>query len=409
MRPAGALAVFSAGLLAAGTAVAGGALAIRTSGEPFTWSTASAIQYRTDGGPLSPTVSNAQAQARVQGMFAVWQNVASANISYSRIGDIQDVGSFTDGNVSTADEYDAVEGACLDGDQNPIIYDEDGQIFADVVADDSVIGFAGPCALDPAQGRILSGQAVMNGLYQDGQAAPIEDLTVAQFNATFIHEFGHFSGLDHSQINVECASGSCSADSFTGVPTMFPFLVTSQQESLSIDDIGWISRLYPAAGGSGFDATHGIVSGTVYFTDGESHAQLVNVIARRVDDAGTPADESRTLAASAISGVTVRVFRGNPISEPNNQPFGPFGSEDPVALGHFEIPLPAGFSYTLEVESVDPAFVEGSSVGGDERIDMPGTPPPPIGPLPVAAGATSAGNDVVLLNTPPRFDQFEGP
>jgi hypothetical protein len=409
MRATGGFVVLAAGLAAAGIAAAGGPLAVRTNGQPFTWSTTAAVQYRTDGGPLSATVDNAAAQARVQGMFAVWQNVASASITYNRVGDIVDVGSFTDGNVSTADEYNAVEGACLDGDQSPIIYDQDGQIFADVVADDLVIGFAGPCALDVSQGRILSGQAVMNGLYQDGQAAPIADLTVAQFNATFIHEFGHFSGLDHSQVNVECASGNCGTDNFAGVPTMFPFLVTSQQESLSIDDVGWISRLYPAADGSGFDATHGIVTGTVYFTDGESHAQLVNVVARRVDDAMTAADESRTMAVSAVSGSTVRIFRGNPVNAPDNQPLGPFGSEDPAALGRFEIPLPAGFSYTLEVESVHPDFVEGSSVGGADRIEMPGTAPPPIGPLPVGAGVTSAGNDVVLLGTPPRFDQFEGP
>jgi hypothetical protein len=408
MRSGGALVLPAIGLLASGIAAAGGPLVIDTSGQPFTWSTAAAIPYRTDGGALSPTVDNDAARARVQAMFAVWQNVASASISYSRVGDILDVGSFTDGNVSTADEYDAVEGACLAGDQSPIVYDEDGQIFADVVADDSVIGFAGPCALDPAQGRILSGQAVMNGLYQDGQAAPIPDLSAAEFNTTFVHEFGHFSGLDHSQINVECAAAACGNDDLEGLPTMFPFLVSDSQESLSVDDIGWISRLYPATGGTGFDATHGTVSGTVYFTDGESHVQLVNVIARRVDDAVTAADESRTMAASGVSGNTVRVFRGNPINEPSSQPFGPFGSEDAAALGRFEIPLPPG-SYTLEVESINPAFVEGSSVGGNERIEMPGTAPPPLGPLQVAAGVIAAGNDVVLLNTPPRFDQFEGP
>ncbi len=102
-----------------------------------------------------------------------------------------------------------------------------GEIFEDVVADDSVIGFAGPCSIDPALGRILSGSAVMNGLYQDGQAAPIADLTAAEYDATFIHEFGHFSGLDHSQINVDCGFVNCGADNLAGLPTMFPFLVTA--------------------------------------------------------------------------------------------------------------------------------------------------------------------------------------
>ena len=259
------------------------------------------IQYRTDGGPLSATVTEQTARTRVQNMFNVWQNVGSASISYSRAGAILDVGAFTDGDVSTAVEYDAVNGACGSGAQNPIIYDVTGEIFEDVVADDSVIGFAGPCAIDPALGRILSGNAVMNGLYQDGQAAPIADLTAAEYDATFIHEFGHFSGLDHSQINVDCGFVNCGADNLAGLPTMFPFLVTSQQGTLSIDDIGWISKLYPAAGGGGFAATHGTITGTIYFSDGESHAQLVNVVARRVDTAAAPTRAARRRAPASLA------------------------------------------------------------------------------------------------------------
>jgi hypothetical protein len=40
---------------------------------------------------------------------------------------------------------------------------------------------------------------------------------------------------------------------------------------------------------------------------------------------------------------------------------------------------------------------------------MPGTAPPPIGSVTVTAGETLLENDVVLIGTPPRFDQFEGP
>ena len=405
-RHGSALLFAAAGLIAAGLASAGGPLGVFTNGEPYVWNAAT-IQYRTDGGPLSATVTEQTARTRVQNMFNVWQNVGSASISYSRAGAILDVGAFTDGDVSTAVEYDAVNGACGSGAQNPIIYDVTGEIFEDVVADDSVIGFAGPCAIDPALGRILSGNAVMNGLYQDGQATPIADLTAAEYDATFIHEFGHFSGLDHSQINVDCGFVNCGADNLAGLPTMFPFLVTSQQGTLSIDDIGWISKLYPAAGGGGFAATHGTITGTIYFSDGESHAQLVNVVARRVDTAGG-ADESRTTAGSGVSGNRFRVYRGNPINEPSDQPTGPFGSVDVADIGFFEIPLPPG-NYTIEVESINPEFVAGSSVGGDERIDMPGTAPPPSGPITVTTGQVNAGNDVTLISSPPRFDAFEGP
>ena len=296
-------------------------------------------------------------------------------------------------------------GDCNAGNQSPIIYDAAGVIFIALGVDEtSVIGQAGPCGLDPAQGEILTGHVVMNGLFQDGEASPVPDLLPAAFDATFIHEFGHFSGLDHSQINVECASGACVGDNLSGLPTMFPFLVSDEQSSLSIDDVAWISKLYPSGS---FATTHGTITGTVFFSDGESHAQLVNVVARRVPSGGAP-DESRTLAVSGVSGNRFRIFSGNPINEPDDQPLGPFRNQVPTDIGFYEIPLPAG-SYTIEVESIDPQFVDGSSVGGEDQIAMPGIAPAPTGPISVTAGATSAGHDVTLINTPPRFDQFEGP
>lgn len=404
LRQAGAVA---AGLLVWGAALAGGPLAVRTNGQPFVWSTAEAIQYRTDDGPLSPTVSQSQAQARVRNMFDVWQDVASASIRYTRAGFISDTPGFSDGDVSTAAEFNAVEGDCANGDQNPVIYDANGDIFDAVIGDDSVIGFAGPCAIDVSQGRITSGQAVMNGLYQDGiDNANNSELTAAEFNGAFVHEFGHFSGLAHTQVNVECLFG-CGTDSLAGLPTMFPFLVADQQGTLSIDDIGWISKLYPAGGGSGFAATHGTVTGTVYFSDGESHAKYVNVIARRVDSPGTGPDESLTRAASCVSGNKFRDFLGNPITEPDPQPLGPFGSDNPAHIGFYEIPLPPG-NYMIEVESIHPELAD-KGVGGDNFIPMPGSAPAPLGPVTVTAGATSAGHDIVLIGTPPRFDAFEGP
>jgi hypothetical protein len=56
---------------------------------------------------------------------------------------------------------------------------------------------------------------------------------------------------------------------------------------------------------------------------------------------------------------------------------------------------------------VDPEFVDGSSIGA-YQIPMPGTAPVPIGPIVVSPNAVSSGNDVTLIGTPPRFDQFEG-
>jgi hypothetical protein len=389
-----------AALLPATAVHAGGPLLVRSNGTPYVWSTAAPISYRTDNGPLSASVNEATARSRVQAMFTVWQNVGSSNISYNRGGFINSTAGFSDGDVSTGAEYDAVEATCNNGSQSPIIYDADAAIFSDLGVDEtSVIGFAGPCAIDAS--NYLSGQAVMNGLFQDGQAAPVPDITAAEFDAAFVHEFGHFSGLDHSQINVNCQA-PCGVDDLAGLPTMFPLLVSVTQGQLSVDDIAWISRLYPQAGAGGFASTHGTISGTVYFSDGESHAQLVNVIARQVE---TGLNQDRMTAGSVVSGYRFRVFHGNPINDPGGA--GPGGSA-PVLIGLYEISVPPG-NYTVEVESIDPGFTEGSSVGGPILIPMPGAAPAPIGPINVATGSTTSGHDIVLIGTSPRFDQFEGP
>ena len=403
-RQARALAAGFLGTLAAGLASAGGPLSLDESGTPLVWGTTAAIAYRTDGGPLSNNVTTGQAQARVANMFDVWQDVPSANIRYNRAGAILDVDAFTDGDVNTAAEFNAVEGACLDGDQSPIIYDVDGSLFEDLGEDPSVIGFAGPCAAT-AGGQIISGIAVMNGMYQDGvDSGDNFELTPAEFDAAFVHEFGHFSGLDHSQINVECMFG-CGIDNLAGLPTMFPFLMHASQGSLSTDDIAWISRLYPAGGTGGFAATHGTIRGIVYFSDGESHVQYANVIARRVD---TGDNEDRRIAVSGVSGYRFRGCEPNEITNPPPNFCPPSGSLNPGHIGLYEIPVPAG-SYTIEVESIDPSFIGGSSVGpSDFPIALPGAAPPPSDPITISAGETDSGNHVTLIGTPPRFDQFEG-
>ncbi len=409
-------------LMAGSVAQAGGPLLVRTTGTPFVWSTTAEVAYRTDNGPLSATVTEATARSRVQNMFQVWEDVGTANIGYNRattdggngVGFINPVGAFVSGDVNTLAEFNAVEGDCGAGNQSPIIYDADAAIFIALGEDEtSVIGFAGPCAITATQ--IVAGEAVMNGLFQDGDGIGtpnVPDLSTAEFDAAFIHEFGHFSGLDHSQINLNCLTAfPCGADDLAGLPTMFPILLSDTMSSLSDDDIAWISRLYPSGT---FDSTHGTITGAVFFSDGQSHAQGVNVIARRISDGNAGnGDETRRRAVSVVSGFKFTTDQGNPILGTTGSGF---GSTLPGDIGLFEIPVPAG-TYTIDVETIhcpDPAnddcFDFGSSVGPlDFPIPLPGTSPGPSANIVVAAGATVLGNDVILTGTDPRFDQFEGP
>ncbi len=116
-------------MLPASGAHAGGPLIVNDDGTPFVWSTAAAVSYQTDNGPLSASVAEGAARTQVDAMFDVWQNVASASISYARTGFIASTGAFTDGDVSTMAEYDAVVGTCGSGNRNPIIYDANAGIL----------------------------------------------------------------------------------------------------------------------------------------------------------------------------------------------------------------------------------------------------------------------------------------
>jgi uncharacterized repeat protein (TIGR01451 family) len=382
------------------------------------------VPYTTDGGNLG-TLTTAQANARVAAAFGAWGAVPTSTISATRTGQITAGG----GDIDTLAEYDAL--GCTG---NPIIYDATGSLFNDLGMP-LVLGFAGPTVQEPP-GTIVCAQGMINGLYKDGINNPPSnpESSDSELNATLIHEFGHFLGLEHAQINVNCLTnpGSCPSDSDDayGLPTMFPYaisgLTTGGQdpaETLAPDDIAWASRLYPDAS---YTANYGMITGVIYFSDGVTPAQGLNVIARAVDDPGTPGvNESRRIAVSVVSGYR---FTGNPgqdvtsvLPDPleDNTGGSSFGSRDTSWIGVFEIPVPAG-TYTLEVESVDSSFTGGSSVGPlEEQIANPGVNefwndtesnsdnPATSTNIIVAAGGTYSGKDIILNGTGPRFDTLE--
>jgi hypothetical protein len=249
---------FTSSLFAGGPLVVGGPAAAND-GAPYTWNTATAIQYRVDPGPMSTNgatvvINNAAGLARVQSLFSHWQSVPTTSITYNYAGPIQPVGAYTGGDVSTVAQYNAVSGSCDSGVQNPIIFDANGSVFAGLGLDPAVIGFAGPCAIDPASGHIRSGFAALNGKFQDGVSnANNFEMTAAQFDEAMTHEFGHFSGLDHSQINVDVFNqqpDNCDLDTLGGLPLMFPIAFCQARSDVGFpiippDDAAWISKLYP--------------------------------------------------------------------------------------------------------------------------------------------------------------------
>jgi hypothetical protein len=382
-----------------------------TEGLPFTWDLSQgAVKYRIDGGPMSTNaqgtiiVDHTTGVNRVEAMFASWQAVPTIAITFQDLGPIQSTGAFTDGDVSTVAEFNAVSSSCDAGVQSPVVFDANGSILSALGLDPDIIGFAGACA-PPNGTHFVTANIFMNGAFQDG-ATGNHELTASQFDEAITHEIGHYIGLDHSQINVGALNGDCSTDNRAGLPLMFPFAACPSRTSVGLpiispDDAAWASSLYPAAS---FATSYGFIEGEIRFSDGVTPMQGVNVIARAVNDPNTPEDESRRTAVSVVSGF---LFTSNPGQSLTGDNIGGsiFGARAANREGYFKIPVPPG-QWTVRIESISSEFVEGSSVGPlDPPVPLPGiegTAPT----VTVTAGQSTTIN-ITVGNTPKRFDEFE--
>jgi len=173
---------------------------------------------------------------------------------------------------------------------------------------------------------------------------------------------------------------------------------------------------------------YGTITGTILFSDGITHVQGVNVIARLSGD-------PRGVAVSVVSGY---LFTGNPGQDVtadylpcdppsachggfagNNSGGDPLGSRNPLRIGYFEISVPPG-TYTVEVESVEPFFAGGSGVGPlsppipnpgpDEKWDLGESSEDNLlnsNVVSVSAGSLVINVNIILNSTPPRFDSHE--
>jgi len=403
-------------------------------GVPFTWDPAVPVPYRVDGGPFAAkpggivTVDNTTGLARVQAMFKVWQDVPTASISFSYAGPIQSSAGFTDGNVDTVEEYNAVVASCNSGAQSPFMFDADGSIFYQLTGESALIGFSGPCLLDPATSRFLSGMGMFNGRFRDGINDPYAypanyEMTAAEMDEVIAHEFGHFIGLDHSQLNPEVLTQpflNCLVNDLAGLPLMFPYAtcqarVTAGLPMLAPDDLAWLSKLYPETANAPptkvpFNTVYGTIRGTILFSDGQTHAQGLNVVAR---DTLQP----KRIGVSVFSGYLFTVYPGQSITGGDN-PASPFGSLDPLVVGEYDMLVPAG-SYHVWVKSFSP-LLEGATFstlyppipnpGSDEYWDSAESATDSLTAktaIVISAGAERRDINIILNGTPPRFDSFE--
>jgi VCBS repeat protein len=332
--------------------LAGGPLVSSTDGTPVGWNTSAAVRYTTDRSGLG-LLSRSEAVRLAGDLFDVWEGVPTATIAFVHDGSLSvDV----DG-TNFGPYLGPYGGATAPLGQSVTVFDADGAIFDTLFGvGTSVLGFAGPTFLSdgtttvaigdpvPPGSRIVEGLAFLNGKWIDGidnPAAGNHEMSLDLFKAVFVHEFGHFAGLDHTQVHGLLNPPDSDQGGYTTpVETMYPFISDTGQATPERDDSVALSALYPV---SNFAATTGTVRGRVLTQDG-SPVSGINVVARNLGD-----DRD---ALSYLSGTTV------------------------VPPGAFTLAgLTPGASYRLEIQEVDVFAQGGSRIGPfSTPVTLPGPP-----------------------------------
>jgi len=291
------------------------------------------LRLNIDQGPLGAR-SNAQALSLVQNAINLWNNVSTSTMRLSLGAALA-----TDYNKSN---YSTVFSSFTDG-INPVIFDTDGSItdaIFGVGAKSNVLGFAGSAYYTSGSlaGKYAEGRAVLNG------ALNVSDAT---WTIVLAHEFGHFFGLDHSQI--DSAQGMSPNNYVLMYPIAYRTLL-----SLHEDDAAAVTALYPSAAAT---SVYGQLDGT--FTTSTGTPVLgANIWAKEVS------------TGKVYSGVSDYLMQGN---------------------GYFRLLLPSG-TYSLRAESIDSAFTGGSGVGpySSSSNDVSFHSPHPITPVALGGAAPVA-------------------
>jgi hypothetical protein len=350
-------------LLAGGAAHAGGPLIASNTGRPYAWDTQRPLRYTVDPGPFG-NFSNAEATRWVADAFRRWTSVEGVSLTVEATAPYSE-------DITGQNILEVLN--ALPAETNLIIFDHDGTV-ADTLwgfgESEKWAGRAGPRLVNLVRPIIGQGWAILNGRHRRGSAE--------SWQAIFLHEIGHFLGLDHTQINAHVEyDGDATNDDLA--PCMSYAAGPNERPSLHLDDRAWMAALYRKPGVA---STTGTIRGRVLLPDGKTGLQGINVVARRDGD-------EEVTAVSVISGYLYKGWR--------------YGSRDTEMQGFFELPnLPPG-NYRLALEPLDEAPVVSprhAFLPGGRRFWREGGPlatlPQEATLVAVGAGQVVAGRDFVL-------------
>ena len=300
------------------------------SNAPLRWGS-NPVRYNLDRGPLGD-LSNSEAGNMVFEAFNAWSDNDLAALRFLRGSNL--ARDFSGADITSLSRLFSLLQSELSG-TNPIFLDSDGSIVDNIFGNGSsrdVLGFASSLH---SGSEIMQAYAVLNGLFLTAPPSGF-GFSSDEYLSTAVHEFGHFSGIDHTMVGRYMANdGYGPNDRY--VPVMYP--TTTDDESMRpapvMDDRVAFALSYPNPSGllnSDFGWIQGIATQDRAGFSNPIALRGAHVVARKVDD------PLRTV----VSGVSDYLRAGD---------------------GAFELRgLPKG-EYEVWIEPIDTRFVGASSVG----------------------------------------------
>ncbi|MGB6859289.1 MAG: IPT/TIG domain-containing protein [Terracidiphilus sp.] len=361
-------------------------------GQPLHWASGQ-VNYYVDQGPLSSSVTNAQATTMVDAAAALWSAVPTAGVTLTDMGPLNEDVNGADIQVNSSKLVNPPVQIIAPADITPaatnypiaVVFDADGSVIntifgatasqPDACQNNGVYVWLDNFNTDAT---FAHGVIILNGLCATN-ANMIEMMSWELERA-----FGRILGLGDAQVNpqaltddetggtlgwpvMEPMSGACGASGGACIPN--PAVLRS-------DDIAAVNRIYPITAaslanfpGKQLTAAKTIsIQGTVSFRTGYG-MQGVNVVARPLDANGNPLYQ---YTVTAVTGALFNGNHGNPVTgwnDANGNPLTNWGSNDLSLEGFFDlsgIPLPPGVTtanYQVTFEAINPLYILENSVG----------------------------------------------